>query len=77
MRVVFDPYTYGVPIDRPPGHGHWNPACDFGKLLAHTGGREQYVVHRLHLLPDEMEHEGVYYEKITYDQEYPAAWDFE
>ena len=77
-RVVFNALEYpGLPIRRSADKPEWTPACDFGKLLAHTGGREQYLVHRCHVNRVENAYAGVYHEKIVYSEDCAPAWSFE
>lgn len=76
-RVVFDALDYpGLPIRRSADKPEWTPACDMAKLLPHMGGREQILVHRIHLNRAENAHAGIYHEKIVYSEDCPPAWSF-
>lgn len=64
--------------------------ADQAKVLPHTGGREQMVLHRVRtwsidydvpdkgpaLLPHEKFVQGIYCARLKYDQAYPDPWDF-
>lgn len=65
------------------------PRLDMGKLLPHMGGRTQFFAHRIRVknvlhpygsLPaiteDQKAKCGIYGARVTYDREYPAAWQF-
>ena len=41
-RVIFDTFAAGLPMSP-----ECNPGVDMAKLLPHTGGKEQYLAHRL------------------------------
>jgi hypothetical protein len=47
-RVIFDSVAAGLPI-RPDAR----PMIDMCKLLPHAGGREQWIVHRVHVAAGE------------------------
>lgn len=81
-RVIFDAISAGVPIPT-------TPIVDFGKLLPHSGGRTQIILHRLRspmlndprrperkLTPPEIEVSGIYAAKIHYREEWPGYWKF-
>jgi hypothetical protein len=83
QRVVFDTFTFGLPI-RP----ECDPGVDMCKLLPHSGGREQLLVYRVRtraltipylegvVTPQEVVHLGVYHTRITYTEDYPPRWQF-
>lgn len=66
---------------------------DFLKLLPHTGGCEQVILHRVsspHTLDsqrlakggraattEEMDASGIYWAKVRYSQSYPSFWEFD
>lgn len=65
------------------------PHAEMAKLLPHTGGDTQLIVHRVRtrytrdatrlgrvIRPDEMTVCGQYYARIQYDRAYPARWRF-
>lgn len=83
-RVVFDAKAAGLPIRPEAG-----TVVDMCKLLPHTGGREQYIVHRVRpkainftantkavVNDEEKKCAGIYYAKVRYDRDYPALWSF-
>ena len=76
QRVVFDAFDYGLPIKRSADKPEWTPALDFGKLVAHMGGRGQYVLHRCHLNRNENAWAGVYHERIVYAEDCAPTWTF-
>jgi len=80
-RVVFDANHAGVPIPQ--------VIVDFGKLLPHSGGKTQWILHRLRspmlndpnrperkLTAPEIEASGIYAAKIHYQEEWPGVWSF-
>jgi hypothetical protein len=65
------------------------PRAEMCKLLPHMGGRQQYVTWRVRtknvahqygslepVTPAMKEAHGLHYGIITYDQDYPATWEF-
>lgn len=86
QHEIFDGVKAGIPV-KPA------PYCDFNKLLPHTGGREQVVLHRVWtpntpdparvakglppLTPEEVDACGIYWAKLIYDEPQPAMWQFE
>jgi hypothetical protein len=85
MQVVVDPMKEKVL----PGEKPNNLCVDFAKVLTHAGGNKQTVIFRLktfnlnHLsgsTPPMNEEQlkvcGLYHAEITYDQDYPACWNF-
>jgi hypothetical protein len=82
--VVVDLMESGIPMRRESG-----PVADMAKVLPHTGGREQMILHRVRTTaigvpnPDrrvandaEKRAQGIYAARIIYDDAYPDAWDF-
>lgn len=65
------------------------PHAEHAKLMPHTGGDTQILIHRIRnrytlnprlhartITPEEMEVCGTYYARIKYDREYPGVWSF-
>lgn len=83
VRVIFDAHAAGIPVPS-------SPIVDFGKLLPHTGGKTQLLVHRVRspmlndprrpdrrLAQEEIDASGVYWAKIHYRENWPGMWSFE
>jgi hypothetical protein len=82
-RVVFDCAASGIGISL-----KHVPRIDMAKLLPHTGGRQQWIVHRVRskatnapsptgvaITPEEFRASGIYAAKVTYDQPYADPWN--
>lgn len=83
-RQIFSVYEENIPL--------YFPKLDFGMLLPHAGGREQYLTFRLFIdnwfkerrsgrampaaRPEDIAFCGSYYAKFVYDEPCPAAWQF-
>lgn len=81
-RVIFDACRAGVPIPT-------QPIVDFAKVMPHTGGKSQIILHRLRspmlndprrperkLTQQEIEVSGIYAAKIHYREDWPGLWEF-
>lgn len=81
-RVIYDAHAAHVPIAT-------GPLVDFGKILPHAGGKEQFILHRLRsaalndpanprisLPAIDIEVSGIYGAKIHYRDEMPGVWTF-
>lgn len=81
-RVIYDARAAGVPVPS-------SPIADFGKLLPHTGGKTQLLLHRVrspmlndprrsdrHLTQDEIDASGVFGATIHYRDAWPGTWTF-
>ncbi len=87
-RTVFDTYAAGVPI---PAEHH--PLVDMAKLLPHSGGSTQIIVHRVRtcallandpeygrlrrLTPEDFDATAIYWARVHYSEEFPGQWEFE
>jgi len=81
-RVVMDSFQEKIGI--PPNQ---MPRVEMAKLLPHTGGNRQTIVHRVRskatndpkktgraITPEEKSVCSIYYAHVFYDQDYPAMW---
>jgi hypothetical protein len=81
--VVADPIADGI-LPR-----ETVPRAEMGKILAHTGGREQTAIWRVRtksvarpygnlppVKPEWQEQHGIYYGKLVYAEEQPATWEY-
>jgi hypothetical protein len=85
IQTVIDPIKENIL----PGEAPHNLCVDFPKVLTHTGGNKQTVIFRLKtfnlnhtsgstppMTKEQLAVCGLYHAEITYDQDYPAEWDF-
>ena len=83
-RVVYDCVEADVGIPR-----EQVPRVDMAKLLPHSGGPTQYLVHRLRskatndpkktgqpITQPEKDASGIYYAKVHYAESLPGTWEF-
>jgi hypothetical protein len=84
-RVVIDLLQAGLPIRREAG-----PVADMAKILPHSGGRDQLILHRVRTTaigvpnPDrklatdsEKRVHGIYSAHLLFEEDQADAWDFE
>ena len=83
QRVIFDAMKQGLPIREEAV-----PIVDQAKLIPHSGGRVQYIVHRVRTMAldvprpsvcanaEEKAAAGIYYEQITYAEDVSPLWQF-
>ena len=77
-RVIFDAFDAGLRLQpRSATEPESTPAADKAKLLTHTGGNQQYLIHPVRLRPAEIANAGLYCQKLIYDRQYPGEWTYE